>query len=128
MDHSQICHHGPFDPLPLLLFGCASGLADATLVDGGCCFHMDRYFPRGQTGVISNVDSEVGVERLQLFGKELVGQRVEAVRVPVESGPFQKVKSGKKNILSQVCVQVCVCFSGSHFKGNSLLIFFLAKG
>lgn len=77
------------------------------MVDRGCCFHMDGYFTRGQTWVFSNVDGKVGVERLQLFGKELVGQRVEAVRAPVESGPFQKVKSRKMNITSKVCVHVC---------------------
>ena len=44
-------------------------------------------------GILSDVDSEVGVEGLQLFGKELVGQRVEAVRAPIKSGPFQEVKS-----------------------------------
>ncbi len=65
-------------------------------------------------GVFSNVDGEVGVERLQLFGKELVGQGVEAVRAPVESGPFQKVKSRKANIISQVCVHVCVRFRVKH--------------
>lgn len=72
-------HVRPSALLRLLLFGCAPGLAGATLVDGGRCFHRDGYFSRGQTGVFSDVDGEVGVERLQLFGKELVGQRVEAV-------------------------------------------------
>lgn len=50
-----------------------------------------------QTGIFSNVDSEVGVERLQLLGQELIGQRVETIRAPVQSGPFQKVKPGKTN-------------------------------
>lgn len=60
-------------------------------------FHTDGHFTRGKTGVFSNVDSEVGVKRFQLFGKELIGQRVEAVRAPVESGSFQEVKSRKMN-------------------------------
>lgn len=71
-------------------------------------------------GVFTNVDSDVGVERLQLFGKELIGQRVEAVRAPVESGPFQKVKSRKTNIISHVCVLACVCVSWSNFKEKVL--------
>lgn len=71
---------------------------------------MDGYFTQGKTWVFSNVDSEVGVERLQLFGKELIGQRVEAVRAPVESGPFQEVKSRKVHIII-----VCICM----FQGQS---------
>lgn len=102
LDHSQVCCHSPFGLLPLLLF--VPGLAGATLVDWVRCFHNDGQFPRGQTGIFSNVDGEVGVERLQLLGKELIGQRVEAVRAPVESGPFQKVKSVKTNIMQRVCV------------------------
>lgn len=51
-------------------------------------------------GVLSDVDGEVGVEGLQLFGKELVSQRVEAVRAPVESCPFQEVKSRMTNVVS----------------------------
>lgn len=74
-------------------------------MNGSCCFHRDGCFPRGHAGVFSNVHGEVGVERLQLSGKELVGQRVEAVRAPVESGPFQKVKSRKINKVPQVVFQ-----------------------
>lgn len=140
LDHSQICRRGPFALLPLLLFGRASRLAGATLVGWGCCLQVDGCFPRGQTGVFSNVDGEVGVERLQLFRKELIGQRVEAVRAPVESGPFQKVKSRKKNILSQSGTLLCayywdLCeylFQGPTLKEQfdimgHLLICFLAK-
>lgn len=95
--------------MPLLLFGGGFGLAGATLVDWGCGFHMDGYFTRGQTWVFSDVDSKVGVERLQLFGKELVGQRVEAVRAPVEPGPFQKVKPRRdENIAKGLCASLCV--------------------
>lgn len=103
LGHSQVCS---FALLRLLLFGCAPGLAGATLVDGGCSFHRDGCFHLGQTGVLSDVDGEVGVERLQLSGEELIGQRVEAVRAPVESGSFQKVKSRKTDMRSQVCVFV----------------------
>lgn len=71
------------------------------LLDGGCRFHADGCFI-GQTRVFSDVDSEVGVKGLQLFGKELVGQRVQAVRAPVESGPFEKVESRKMSITSKV--------------------------
>ena len=78
------------------------------LLDRGSCFHGDGWFPWGQTGVFSDVDGEVCVERLQLFGEELVGQRVEAVRAPVESGPFQEVKSRVMNITPQVCLWNCM--------------------
>lgn len=53
-------------------------------------------------GILSDVDSEVGVEGLQLFGKELISQRVEAVRAPVESCPFQKVKSAWVLLIASV--------------------------
>lgn len=65
-------------------------------------FHRDRCFSLGQTGIFSDVDSEVGVEGLQLFGEELVGQRVEAIRAPVESGPFQEVKSARVLLIASV--------------------------
>lgn len=64
------------------------------LLDRGRAFHKDGYF-MGQAGVFSNVHGDVCVERLQRFGEELVGEGVEAVRAPVEPGPFQKVKSSK---------------------------------
>lgn len=48
-----------------------------------------------QAGVVSNVDSDVCVQRLQRLGEELVGEGVQAVGAPVEPGPFQKVKSSK---------------------------------
>ncbi|TNN82365.1 hypothetical protein EYF80_007486 [Liparis tanakae] len=90
-------HVRPFALLLLLLFGCSPKLAGATLVDKGGCFHGVGCFTRGHTGVFTNVNGEVCVERLQLSGKELIGQRVEAIRAPVESGPFQKIANGKKS-------------------------------
>ena len=50
--------------------------------------------------VFSDVDGQVGVKRLQLFGEQLVCQRVEAIRAPVESGPFQEVKPKMTNAVS----------------------------
>lgn len=64
------------------------------LLDRGRAFHEDGSF-MGQAGVFSNVDGDVCVERLQRFGEQLVGEGVEAIRAPVEPGPFQKVKSNK---------------------------------
>lgn len=100
--HTPMCPHRHFLQFSLFLFVCAFRLAGATLVNRGCCFQRDWYLPLWQTGIFSNVDSEVGVERLQLFGQELIGQRVEAIRAPVKSGPFQKVKPGKTNSGSNV--------------------------
>lgn len=71
-----------------------------------CCFYRDGSFALGQMRVFSYVDSEVGVEWLQLFGKELVGQRVEAIRAPVEPGPFQKIKPEKTNIKTQTLWEI----------------------
>lgn len=56
--------------------------------------------------LIIDVDRDVGVEWLQLFGKELIGQRVEAIRAPAQPGPFQKIKP--ENIL---IVNKKVCFN-----------------
>lgn len=82
LDHSQFPRDSPTAPLRLLLFGCGFILAAVMLLDRGCRFHADGWFI-GKTRVFSDVDSKVGVKGLQLFGKELVGQRVEAVRAPV---------------------------------------------
>lgn len=57
-----------------------------------------------QMEVFSNVDGQVGVERLQLFGEQFIGQRVEAIGVPVESGPFQEVKSKMTETASYMCL------------------------
>lgn len=121
LDHGRIRRRPPFALVPLLLFGCGFGLAGATLVDWGCCFHMDGYFTRGQPWVFADVDSKVGVERLQLFGKELVGQRVEAVRAPVQPGPFQKVEPRRdENIAKGLCAALCfrLILNGLIITGN----------
>lgn len=88
LGHGHICWHF----LPLSLFEWVSCLAGATSVGRGCCFHRNGGPAQGQMGVFSNVDGQVGVQRLKLFGKQLIGQRVKAVRAPIEPGPFQKVK------------------------------------
>ena len=55
-------------------------------------------------GVLADVDRQVGVEGLKLPGQEVVGQRVDAVRAPVEPGPLQQVESGKRRVF--LCVQM----------------------
>lgn len=62
-----------------------------------------RRFPLRVMELFSDVDSEVSVERFLFFGEELVCQRVEAVRAPVESGPFQEVKSRMFDIQMALC-------------------------
>lgn len=94
LDHSQICGRGRLDLALLGRTDCGVALAGVMLQDRGRGFHQDGPF-MGQAGVFSDVDGDVCVERLQRFGEELVGERVEAVRAPVEPGPFQKVKSSK---------------------------------
>lgn len=94
LDHSQICGCGRLDLALLGRTDCGVALAGVMLLDRGRGFHEDGSF-MGQAGVFSDVDGDVCVERLQRFGEELVGERVEAVRAPVEPGPFQKVKSSK---------------------------------
>lgn len=92
----------PFPPLPLL--GCGLGLAGATLLDGGGGRFGGDYnghFARRHPRVLANVDGEVGVERLQLSGQQLVGEGVETVRAPVEPGPFQEVKPGRVKLASK---------------------------
>lgn len=77
----------------LFLFRCSL----VALMSGRCYFNKNWCFSLGHMGVFSNINRQVGVEGFQLFGKELVGQRVQAIRAPVQSGPFQQVKSGKGN-------------------------------
>lgn len=108
--HSHIWCHRLFTLLPLLLFGYISRVASATLMDRRC-FHRDESFSLGHMRVIPYVDSEVGVEWLQLFGKELVCQRVESIRAPVEPGPFQKIKPRVTNIKTQnIKGNLVICF------------------
>lgn len=92
LDHSQICGRRRLDLALLGRTDCGVAHAGVVLLDGGRGFHQDGSF-MGQAGVFSNVDGDVGVERLQRFGEELVGEGVEAVSAPVEPGSFQKVKS-----------------------------------
>lgn len=87
LDHSQICSRGRLDLALLSRTDCGLALAGVMLLDRARGFHEDGSF-MGQAGVFSNVDSDVCVERLQRFGEELVGEGVEAVRAPVEPGPF----------------------------------------
>lgn len=94
LDHSQIFGRRRFDLALLGRTGCGVALAGVVLLNRGRGFHQDGSF-MGQAGVFSDVDGDVGVERLQRFGEELVGEGVEAVSAPVEPGSFQKVKSGK---------------------------------
>lgn len=89
---------GSFLPLPLL--GCGLGLAGAMLGDRdrGC---FGRHFAWRHPWVLSNVHCEVGVEWLQLSGQQLIGEGVEAIRAPVEPGPFQKIKPGIVKLASK---------------------------
>lgn len=88
--------------LPISLLGCGLGLA--TLLDGGGRHFGGNYnghFARRHPWVFTNVHGEVGVERLQLSGQQLVGEGVETVRAPVEPGPFQEVKPGMVKLVSK---------------------------
>lgn len=88
------------------------------------CFHSTVSFTLGQPGVLSNVDGQVGVERLQLLGKQLISQRVEAVRVPVESGLFQEVESRMTHSTSGFCTLWFLNLVLTTFPGIQVHVFF----
>lgn len=100
LGHSVICHCASSGPL--LLFARGSGPAGAALDREGRFNGEEGFAPR-RTEILSDVNSQVGVERFQLFGEQLIGQGVEAIRAPAQPGPFQKVKSRAGNISCHIC-------------------------
>lgn len=87
LGHSVIRHRRP-----LLLFARVADPAGAAL-ERESRFNGEEGFALRRAEVLPDVNSQVGVERFQLFGEQLVGQGVEAIRAPAQPGPFQKVKS-----------------------------------
>lgn len=72
-------------------------------------------------GVFSNVDGQVGVQRLKLFGKQLIGQRVKAVRAPIEPGPFQKVKPAWILLIASVSFMLDhLVMANGHWRAHNL--------